>query len=189
MRMTPLDVQSHRFARRLNGYDRSEVESFLRLVAEDYESLLRENEELRATHKRQEARIEALVVDERALKETLVNAQAMSEEIRQVAARECEVLLSEAELRAEKIIDASHRRAARLAQDIREMRSLRTRLAASLRAAMEPHLHLIEALETDGGEDPYADARLTAFALDRDDDEDGDLPDAILADGGAERAS
>jgi len=180
MRMTPLDVQSHRFGRRWNGYDRSEVESFLRLVAEDYESLLRENEELRSGQKRLHARIEELVADERALKETLVNAQAMSEEIRQVAARESEVLLSEAELRAERIIDAAHRRAARLAQDIREMRGLRTRLAAALRAALTPHLHLIDALETDAEEDPVGDAFQAALAPGELSD-DEDLPEAILA--------
>ena len=42
MRMTPLDVQSHRFAHRLRGYDPDEVDAFLRMVSEDYEGLVRE---------------------------------------------------------------------------------------------------------------------------------------------------
>ena len=43
MRITPLDIHSHRFARLFSGLDPGEVESFLRMVADDYESLLREN--------------------------------------------------------------------------------------------------------------------------------------------------
>ena len=44
MRMTPLDVQSHHFARRMRGYDPDEVDAFLRIVSEDYEELVRETE-------------------------------------------------------------------------------------------------------------------------------------------------
>ena len=44
MRITPLDVRNHQFSRRLRGIDPEEVETFLRLVSEDYEQLVRENE-------------------------------------------------------------------------------------------------------------------------------------------------
>ena len=44
MRMTPLDVQSHHFGRRLRGYDPDEVDAFLRIVSEDYEGLVREGD-------------------------------------------------------------------------------------------------------------------------------------------------
>ena len=44
MRMTPLDVQSHQFATRFRGYDPDEVTAFLRIVSEDYESLVRATE-------------------------------------------------------------------------------------------------------------------------------------------------
>lgn len=147
MRMTPLDVQSHRFSRRLSGFDRDEVETFLRMVAEDFEALLRENE-LQTDHiRRLERRVTELSNTEKLLKETLISAQAMSDDIRQSAVKESEVLISETELRAEKIIEASHRRAARIEEEIREMRGMRTRMASSLRAAIQTHLALIESLE------------------------------------------
>ena len=52
-------------------------------------------------------------------------------------------------MRAEKILDASHWRAARLAQDPGEIRALRCRLAEPLRSAAETHLALLETLELD----------------------------------------
>ena len=49
-------------------------------------------------------------------------------------------MISEAEVKGEKILDAAHRRAAKLAEDIREMKALRSRLAVALRTTIETHL-------------------------------------------------
>jgi cell division initiation protein len=152
--MTPLDVQSHQFAHRLRGYDPDEVNAFLRIVSEDYESLVLETESQKDRTRRLEARLEELTAQEQLLKETLLSAQAMTEELRGAAEREAELRLAEVEVRAEKILDASHRRAARLAQDIREMRALRSRLAESFRSAAETHLSILETLEADPEQDP-----------------------------------
>jgi cell division initiation protein len=149
MRMTPLDIQNHHFARRFSGCDVEEVTTFLHMVADDYESLLIENEKLRDRAHQLDKRVEELASGEKILRTTLVSAQAMSDELRQSAVRETDVLLGEAELRAEKILDAAHRRSARLAQEIREMRNLRKSLASALRASIEMHLGLIENLDSD----------------------------------------
>ena len=149
MRMTPLDIQSHQFASRLRGFDRDEVMAFLRIVSEDYESLVRANEGQAERILRLETRVEELSAQEQLLQETLVSAQAMTEEMSRAAEREAELRLAEAEVRAEKILDASHRRAARLEQDIREMRALRSRLAESIRGAAATHMALLDTLEAD----------------------------------------
>jgi len=154
MRMTPLDVQSHQFAFRFRGFDPDEVEAFLRIVSEDYESLVRETESQADRIRRLESRVEELSAQEEMLKETLLSAKAMTEEMSRTAEREAELRLAEVEVRAEKILDASHRRAARLGQDIREMRALRSRLGEALRSAAETHLAILETLEADPEQDP-----------------------------------
>ncbi len=154
MRMTPLDVQSHQFAHRLRGYDPDEVKAFLRIVSQDYEGLVHETDSQNDRIRRLESRLEELSAQEDLLKETLISAKAMTEELRCTAERESELRLAEVEVRAEKILDASHRRAAHLAQDIREMRALRTRLAESFRSAAETHLSLLETLEAEPEQDP-----------------------------------
>ena len=58
MRMTPLEIQNHRFARRVRGFDRDEVESFLQMVTEDYEALVIENAEQRERARRLEEKLE-----------------------------------------------------------------------------------------------------------------------------------
>ena len=159
MRMTPLDVQSHQFGRRLRGYDPDEVDAFLRVVSEDYEELLRESQSRGDRIRRLERRVEELSAQEDLLKETLISAQTMIEDVRRVAERDAEIRLAEVEIRAEKILDASHRRAARLAQDIRDMRALRVRLGQALRSAAETHLSILATLEADPEPEPLIDAR------------------------------
>jgi cell division initiation protein len=152
MRITPLEIQNHPFSRRLSGLDPDEVATFLKLVADDCQNLVRENEQLRDCVRRLEKRNDELASGEKILRETLVSAQAMAEKLRETAVAESEVLLSTAEIRAEKILDASHRRAATLSEEIRELRGLRKRFASSLRSTIDTHLGLIERLERDDDE-------------------------------------
>jgi hypothetical protein len=57
--------------------------------------------------------------------------------------------IGEAEVRAEKILDAAHRRAAKLQEQVRELRLLRGRVAAALRATLETHAGLLSGLISD----------------------------------------
>lgn len=152
MRITPLEIQNHEFSRRLSGVDGEEVANFLNMVADDSQSLVRENEQLRDSVRQLEKRNDELEGGEKILRETLVSAQSMAEKLRETAVAESDVLLSTAEVRAEKILDASHRRAATLSEEIRELRGLRTRVASALRSTLDTHLCLIDRLEQDDDE-------------------------------------
>ncbi len=152
MRITPLEVQNHQFSRRFSGLDTDEVAIFLKMVADDYQSVMRENEQLKDCVHQLEKRNDELTSGEQILRETLVSAQAMAEKLRETAVAESEVLLSTAETRAEKILDASHRRAATLSEEIRELRGLRKRYASSIRSTIDTHLCLIDRLERDDDE-------------------------------------
>jgi cell division initiation protein len=153
LRLTPLDIQNHRFNTRWRGFDAAEVEAFVRLIAEDVESLVRERDKLRQQVRGLEARVEELSTNERTLQDTLVTAQAISDDLKKTAMKEAEVRISESEVKGEKIIDAAQRRAGRLAEDIREMRLLRSRLAGAIRGTIETHLALLEGLAAEDAED------------------------------------
>lgn len=152
MRITPLEIQNHQFSRRISGVDSDEVSTFLKMVADDCQGLVRENEQLKDSVRQLEKRNDELASGEKILRETLVSAQAMAEKLRETAVAESDVLLSTAEIRAEKILDASHRRAATLSEEIRELRGMRTRVASSLRSTIATHLSLIDRLEQDDDE-------------------------------------
>ena len=90
MRVTPLDLRNHRFPRHWTGYAREEVDEFLRLVAEDYEAVLREVESQREQLIQLEARLEVLSANEQVLRDTLITAQKLSEDLKRTAIKEAE---------------------------------------------------------------------------------------------------
>lgn len=155
MRMTPLDIQNQRFRARWRGLDADDVATFLASVSEDYAGLLQELAANEDQIRRLEARVEELSLNESLLKETLVTAQYLGDELRAAAQQQASVQISEAEVKAEKILDAAHRRVGRLGEEIRELRGLRSRLAASMRTSLETHLALVEALDA-GQQQPAA---------------------------------
>ena len=160
MRITPLDLRNHPFPRRMAGYAPQEVDEFLRMVAEDYESALREIEQKREQLIRLETRLEELSANEQVLQDTLTMAQKLSEDLKRTAMKEAEVMISAAEIRGEKVLEAAHRRAAQLAEDIREMKQLKRQLSASVRATIETHLGLLESLAADAPDDPQLDGKV-----------------------------
>ncbi len=130
------------------------------MVAEDYESALREVVQQRDQLTRLEIRVEQLTANEQVLQETLTTAQKLAEDLKRTAIREAEVMVSEAEIQSEKVLDAAHRRAASLAEDIREMKQLKGRLSAAVRAAIETHLSLLESLAADPADDPHLEGKV-----------------------------
>jgi cell division initiation protein len=146
MRLTPLDIQNHRFSHRLRGFDPAEVEDFLRVVGEDYESLAQENETLRGAVRGLELRVAELAGQEGRLRDTMVTAQALTEDLKRTAIREAEMMIGEAEVRAEKILDEAHRKAAKIQEEIRELRLMRGRVAAAMRATLETQSRILEGL-------------------------------------------
>ena len=53
-RLTPLEIQKHEFSRKWKGFDPVEVESFVALVAEEMEEIIRANAELSGRVERRE---------------------------------------------------------------------------------------------------------------------------------------
>ncbi|MCX5737807.1 MAG: DivIVA domain-containing protein, partial [Proteobacteria bacterium] len=98
MRFTPLDIQSHHFARSLRGYAPEEVDAFLRMVAEDLEGVIRDADRARERLREVEARVEEMGAREETLRATLMTAQEVSDDLRRTATKEAEVLLAEAEV-------------------------------------------------------------------------------------------
>jgi cell division initiation protein len=153
VRLTPLDIRSQRFASRLRGIDAGEVENFLHLVSEDYAALSRERDQLADRVRDLEARVAEMQGGEKLLRDTIVTAQQLAEDLRNTAIRESEVRVSEAEVKAEKVLDAAHRRASKLGEDIRELRAMRSRLAYALRQTVQTHLSLIETIQESADDD------------------------------------
>jgi cell division initiation protein len=144
MRITPLDIQQKQFSSRLKGFDMDEVDSFLELIREEMEELLRENANLREEARRYEKQLKEYKNIESTLRDTLVSTQQMVEEFRTSAKKDAEVIRKEAELKAEEIIREAQEKAVKIHEDITDLKGVRRHFKEELRRLIESHLSMME---------------------------------------------
>ena len=81
---------------------------------------------------------------EDSLRNTLVTAQKMTDEIKTNATREADLVLKEAELKAERLLEQAHRKLAQVQVEIAELARQRDLFAAKLRGLLKTHLELLD---------------------------------------------
>jgi len=144
MKITPLDIQQQQFRVKFRGFDMVEVDNFLDLVANEWEELLRENNQLKEEDHQKAERIEELKGAERELRNALVSAQQICEEIKNNARKEGDLIIEEAKGNARKIIEAAQAQAIQLQTDISQLHRQREEFKASLKSTVDMHLRLLE---------------------------------------------
>jgi cell division initiation protein len=146
MKFTPLDIRQKRFETSFRGFAARDVQDFLELLASEFEDVVKENIALKEELKRTQGELERHLERERALQQTLVTAQRVSDDLRGAAKKEAEVVVAEAELQAEKIVHAAHQKLVQVVDDINELKRQRARFDSELRSLVTAHLKLLEAV-------------------------------------------
>ncbi len=144
MKVTPLDLRQAKLRITMRGYDRNEVDALLNEVADDYEQALRESDRLHQELLRLEAVVTEHREHERNLRNTLLTAQRLSDEIREHAEQESRRILEDAESRAELILQKSQGRIDEVQREIdglklkrRDVETTLQSTIATLRNALE----------------------------------------------------
>lgn len=146
MKLTPLDIQQQQFRTVLAGFDKKEVDAFLDLLANDVERLIRESNALKQEVKSKEAEIQDHRERERTLKDTMITATRITEDIKQNAKKEAEIVIAQAEAQAEQIIQNAHTRLVRIMEDIDELKRQKAQFEASLQSLLDAHGKLLAAM-------------------------------------------
>jgi cell division initiation protein len=144
MRITPLDIQQKQFPMRFRGFDVDEVYSFLELVREEMEEILRENASLKEQLSRADSQIHEYRNMEITLRETLMTAQQMVEEYKTNARKEAELMIKEAELKAESSIKQAQEKVVKIHEDIVDLKGIRRHFKEEVKRLIESHLKMIE---------------------------------------------
>jgi cell division initiation protein len=144
MRLSPLDIRQQQFTVRMfRGFDPQEVDAFLEDVAEDYEAALRETALLKEQLGALEERSRGLAEREKALQDTLLTTQKLAEDMKEAARRESQLLVREAELRGEKMLEEVRSEEASTRADIKGLRRIQRQLVEDLRSTLERYHRLI----------------------------------------------
>lgn len=100
--LTPIDIENKMFKKvKIGGYDINEVEDFLEEIIVDYETLYKENGELKEKVEKSMETANYYSTLEQGVSLTIENSQKAADEIKEEAIREAERIRSEAQKEAE----------------------------------------------------------------------------------------
>lgn len=144
MRVAPLDLRQQKFRTSFRGLDRTEVVAFLTEAADDYEHALREIDRLRQDLHRMEGLLGEHRDREANLRNTLLTAQRLADEIKEAAQNEAKMIVREAEGRADLLLQRAQGRLGEVERDINELRLRRRGVEGSLEASIQALYHALE---------------------------------------------
>jgi cell division initiation protein len=147
MKISPMDIQRQIFGRKLRGYDADEVRSYLNLVSEEVAALQRERDAFEQEAQTLRSIVEEHRQRESILKNTLLTAQRLSEELKDNARKQGESVVKEAELQADRLLEMAQARAHEVERGILDLRSHRSSLRTDIRALIIRLTHILDLQE------------------------------------------
>ncbi len=150
--ITPLEIQNHKFSAKLRGYAPEEVKHFLYAVSEEFENLMEQNHNMSRELTILRERLKNMESRDRVLKDTLVTAQQIKTDIHTNAEKEAELIVKEAQLKAERLYDEAREEVARIRHQASEVRRMRNDLLAEAELMVSRFNHFVEAEQQEARE-------------------------------------
>ncbi len=144
MRITPLDIQQKQFPIKFRGFDVEEVYAFLEIVREEMEALIRENSMLKENVSRLEGQLREFKDMEVTLRETLLTAQQMVEDYKNNSIKESELILREAEMKADAMIKGAQEKVITVHEDIVDLKGIRRHFKEELKRLIQGHMQMLQ---------------------------------------------
>jgi len=144
MKMTPLDILQHKFKISFRGFDVREVDGFLGDIADAFQLLMNENETLKNEIDKLKQDIKEYLNREETFKLALLNSQSVMEQMKDNAQKSAEVIIADAEVKAEKILSRANSRQVQLQGDISELKRQRIQMEVRIASVIEAHSKLLE---------------------------------------------
>ncbi|RJP74975.1 MAG: DivIVA domain-containing protein [Desulfobacteraceae bacterium] len=162
-KITPNDIQQQQFKIKFRGFDIREVDIYLEKLSEAFESLTIENSKLRDKIDRLNLESEGYKKREEIFKRAILNSQKVLEQMKQNAQKSAELIVAEAEVNAEKILNRAHNRLAQLHEDIAELKRQRMQIEVQIRSILESHSKLLDIEKEDAKVSDEADNKVKVF--------------------------
>ncbi|MCL4426009.1 MAG: DivIVA domain-containing protein [Firmicutes bacterium] len=142
--LTPLDIHNKEFRKGFRGYSETEVDEFLDEVVRDFETLIRENAELKSHLEEVEERLAHFKSIEETLNNTLIVAQSTAEELKASARKEADIIIREGELKAQKSLEEAQARVRRVQEEYEEIKKQFQVFRSKVRGLTQAYLNLLE---------------------------------------------
>ena len=144
MQFTPLDIQQQQFKISFRGFDVREVDAFLEQIADTFKSLQSNNISLQDEISRLKLENQGYRRREETFKRALLNSQKVLEQMKKNAQKSAELVIADAEVKAEKLLNRAHSRLAQLHEDIAELKRQRIQIEIQVRSILENHTKFLD---------------------------------------------
>jgi cell division initiation protein len=163
MSLTPLDIQQQQFRVRFRGFDIREVDRFLEQMAEQQSLVQAENKKLKEELRRFKLETQGYKEREETFKRAMLNSQKVLEQMKDNARKSAEIIIADAEVKAEKILNRAHNRLSQLHEDITELKRQRMQIEVQIRSIIEAHSKLLEIGKESMDELDASDQKVAVF--------------------------
>ena len=133
----------------MRGYDTVEIDTFIELVANEYENLLKENEILDKQVISMEAELKHFKEAEKTLKQTLYKVQETSQLSKENSEREATLIKKEADLHAAQITEKARAEMHKMQEEMIALKQQKASFVTRLRHLLSSQIELIEVLSVD----------------------------------------
>jgi len=147
MKITPLDIKKQDFETTFRGFDKTEVVSFLEMVADEMEKLIRENLELKEKIKTATDKLENYTKIEAALQNTLIATQESADQMKASAQEIADLTTREANFRAEKLLDDQYEKLTEIRREFSSLKNQKVAFLVNFRSLLESQFKLLELME------------------------------------------
>ncbi len=144
MKITPQDILTQQFSIKVKGFAKEEVSDFLRQVAQILEREILEKGKLKKELDKVKDTLLKYEKRDEVLRETLISAQKFSSEIKTNAEREAEIIIKEAEIKGEEIVNNAINRHKALKEEIRNLKFKRKEIESDIINMLNSLKELIE---------------------------------------------
>ena len=152
MKLSPLDIKKQEFKKVLRGYDPVEVDSFLDMMSNEFADLLKQCKDMSSQLVEFETQLRDYRQMEKTLQQTLMQAQEASGRSIENSRKEAQLIIQEAELKANQLLDRARMDLFRTKEEIGNLRSKKESIVSRLKVLLNSEVELIKALEIDNDE-------------------------------------
>lgn len=149
MHITPLEIRKQTFRRSFRGFDPDAVSSFLEMMADEFETLIRTGSDSASRLKTVEEKLQGYEKIEQTLKDTLLMAQKISDDSRTNAQKEAELIIKDATLRGNEVEQEIRQRIAKLENDLASLKNQRDTFLERFKGLLTTQLNLLGTISGD----------------------------------------
>ncbi|MBB6449371.1 cell division initiation protein [Geomicrobium halophilum] len=158
MALTPTDIHNKQFSKTFRGYDEDEVNEFLDQVIKDYETTIREKDELFGKVNELEEKLDHFSNIEETLNKSIYVAQESAEDVKRSAQKESQLIIKEAEKNADRIINDALAKSRKVALEIEELKKQASVYRMRFKMLIESQLEMLQDEDWDSLEDSTEEA-------------------------------